>query len=518
MSLWDYIAILKRRRYHFLLPAVLTATGSLFIALSLPATYLSTATLMVEDQDIPEELLSTFRASGVQRVPIIQQQILTTSRIEDIVERMDLFQEFDDWPRSQVAELFRSNVLIDFVDAEMTDPESGRPIEATIAFVLGFFSEDPQTAQKVTDELVSLFLQQSLRSRSSTVSSVSEFFGEEAEVLAQELSRREAELAAFKEANSGALPELYQYNLGMVERTGQQIQDLDRRTQENEQRIIELTAELAQLSPYSAVTLPSGEVVMSDQERLRTLELEYRRKSNVYSDEHPDLRRLQREIQSLRESLGVGSNPAEGGDSSDLAPNNPGYVFVNTQLQTARAEARSIVEQRRSLSKTLERFEELVRRSPQVEREYQTVVRGYESAAAAYSDLKSKQTRAQFAMSAEEGKRLGQFTVLEPANFPMEPESPNRRAIVVLGSMLAGLVGIAFVVVAELMDTSVRGAYAVAEIVGSPPIISVPYIANTADYRAMIRHRTWVTGSTLVLVAVVLLYWYFVRGAAMAGG
>ena len=51
--------------------------------------------------------------------------------------------------------------------------------------------------------------------------------------------------------------------------------------------------------------MPSGEVVLSDSDRLKALQSEYRRKAAIYKDNHPDVIRLQREITALQTQLGI---------------------------------------------------------------------------------------------------------------------------------------------------------------------------------------------------------------------
>jgi uncharacterized protein involved in exopolysaccharide biosynthesis len=467
---------------------------------------------MIEDQKLPDEvMLSTAGGFGAQRIAVIEQQLLTTARIESIIDKLDLYPDAEDLSSAALAEDFRSNVLIEMVDSEVIDPRTGRAMEATIAFILGFFDGEPETSRIVTEELTKLFLEENVRSRSATVASISEFLTGEAAELAEELSRREAELAAFKEANAGALPEFYQYNLSALERSEQQLLEIERRIQDAEQRVIQLSAELSQISPYSATTLPSGEVVMSDEERFRALMLEYKRKSDIYSDAHPDLVRLKREIESLRSSLGVTGD----GSSDDLlykdpAANNPAYLLISTQLESARSEAKSLSDQRRALNATREKFDELVRRSPQVEREYQAVVRDYESASEDYRDLRSKQGLAEIAKSAEEGSASGQFTLIEPANFPRYPESPNRVAVLTLGLILAVVAGIAAVMLAEIVDVSLRGPRSIARIVGAPPLVVIPYLDNTIDRVNADKRRKAAIVGTILLISVLALYINFV--------
>ena len=72
-----------------------------------------------------------------------------------------------------------------------------------------------------------------------------------------------------------------------------------------QKREIELASRLAQLSPFSPVMLPTGEVVLSDDDRLKAAQSDYRRKSAIYNNSHPDVVRLYREIQALQAVLGV---------------------------------------------------------------------------------------------------------------------------------------------------------------------------------------------------------------------
>ena len=513
-SLAEYIQIFKRRKYHLFVPALVVAVLAVMVALSWPATYLSTTTIRVEDRTLHDnQILSAAVSSGAQRIRVIQQQILTTARINDIIKKLNLYPKMSDTSSSKRAAVFRKNVLIEMIDSPAVDPSSGRQSEATIAFILGFRSKNADTAQKVTEELTTLFLEENDRSRNAAVSSVSEFYSDEVADLAKELSQREAELAQFKEANAGALPESYQYNLGALERTEQQLSDVDRRIKDTDQEIIRLTAELAQLDPYSTTTLPSGEVVMTDEERLRALQLEYKRKSDIYSDVHPDLIRLRREIKALEASLGVkDSDPVPDYPEDVSKATNPAYVVVNTRLRSAQTELNSLSSQKKSLQENREKFRELVRRAPEVEREYKAVVRGYESASSAYNDIKKKQSQAELAKSAEEGNQMGQFSIIEPASYPVEPESPNRVAILVLGWLFAGVAGVGVVTLAEIFDLTVRGAKGVASIAGSEPLVAIPYINNSIDLHEIRRQRRlMLAGAIAVAVVLVLFIHFFVK-------
>ncbi len=108
----------------------------------------------------------------------------------------------------------------------MIDPRSGRPTSATIAFTLAFTDTEAATAQQVTNELVTLFLNENLRERTRQVTSTEEFLKTEAEQLNKELLALEQRMADFKTANEGSLPESYQFNLATLERTRGEFSDV----------------------------------------------------------------------------------------------------------------------------------------------------------------------------------------------------------------------------------------------------------------------------------------------------
>jgi polysaccharide biosynthesis transport protein len=78
-TLEDYLAILKRRKWQLILPIVLLAPIAVIVALTLPPIYRSTATILIEQQEIPPDLIRTTVTSFAdQRIQVIKQRVMTT--------------------------------------------------------------------------------------------------------------------------------------------------------------------------------------------------------------------------------------------------------------------------------------------------------------------------------------------------------------------------------------------------------------------------------------------------------
>jgi uncharacterized protein involved in exopolysaccharide biosynthesis len=557
-SLAEYWQILKRRRYLFLLPAVAIALIALFLALSLPANYRSVATILIEDQEIQEDLIgATVSSYASRQIQLISQRLLTGKNIQEIVEKLDVYGPTDsDNPPSltAIAARFRNDLELELVNAEELESQR-RSGEPAIAFTLAFNSEDPEIAQAVTAELATLFLGENQRSSALRTSGVSQLLRNAVEGANEELLTTEAELADFKARHEGALPELHELNLGVVNRSEQQLADVSSRIQQLQQRKLQLSAQLAQLSPSAPVTLPSGETVMSDRDRLRALLIDYRRKTAIYQEGHPDIVRLEREIDSLRQSVGdadtypvvqeqlrqererlaalrerysadhpdirssqaaadalqsqlASMNPRSGPE--EVVADNPAYVMIHTQLQAADLEMAGLLQKRAELEATIAQHETLIKQAPQVEMQYESVLRRYENAKAKHSDLQSRLRAAEVAANVGQEISGQRFTLIEPAALPLNPESPDRPSIMLIGILLAVVAGVGCVAVIEVLDNSIRSTKKLAEIAGAPPLAVIPYLSNSVDDAQMRKQRFLVTSSLFIVGIVCVVYAVFV--------
>ncbi|MCH7687754.1 MAG: hypothetical protein IH899_13890 [Planctomycetes bacterium] len=104
-----------------------------------------------------------------------------------------------------------------------------------------------------------------------------------------------------------------------------------------------------------------------------------------------------------------------------------------------------------------------------------------EDAKAKYVGLQANLRAAEIAGDVELDITGRRFTLIEPPVLPLGPNSPNRPVIVVIGFLLALAIGAGCVAMAEVVDDSIRGAKKLADIVGSPPLVVIPYLNNSVD-------------------------------------
>lgn len=550
LSLNDYLRIIQRRKRQFLLPAAVTLLLAIVMAIVWPATYRSSATILIEEQEIPQDLVrTTITGFANQQIKVITQRIMTLSNIMTVVEKYGLLseEEMRRTPRTEIAESFQKKVGLDLVSAEVMDPRFGRPVEATIAFTLSFDHRDPGLAQKVANELVNLYLNENLKTRTEKTATTAGFLKSEADSLHDHIREIEQNLSEFKQSNEGALPELYQYNLNVIERTDADLQDSRSRLNELQKRRLELQANMAQISPYAPTELPTGEKVLNDHDRLKALESDYRAKSSLYSDQHPDVVRLRREIDSLKQTLGAGDDSEDEAkqlklESEKLAQllqsykadhpavvqqkhvvdalktkgistaaarviraDNPSYVLLDTQLKSADAEVAVLSQRISDLQLKLTRFESYLSKAPDVEKKYTEMMRDLQTTTAKYQEITSKQMEATLSQNLETERKGERFNLIEPPIRPEEPKSPNRIAIILVGMLLAVCVGGAAVAIAEMLDEGIRGERELLELLGITPLATIPYLM-IAEEQTPPRTRLYATvGGIAVSIILILL-------------
>src|SRR5277367_4742493 len=216
-----------RRRRTFLIVTGAAVVATILLATLLPATYRSTATILIEQQEIPQELVrSVITSFADQRVQVISQRVMTTQNLLSLIDRYKLYPDLRQRvAREVLLEKMRSDIGMHMISADVIDPRSGRPTQATIAFSVSYQSRSPDLALKVANDLTSLYLNENLTSRTQLGQQTATFFTDESGRQAAHIADLDKTLTAFKEKHRNDLPELVQLNLQTMERTELDLHD-----------------------------------------------------------------------------------------------------------------------------------------------------------------------------------------------------------------------------------------------------------------------------------------------------
>lgn len=554
-DLTDRVRSLWRRRRLILWVGGVAAVLTLMLAFLLPPTYKATATILIEQQEIPQELVrSTITSYADQRVQILSQRVMTTQNMLGVIDRYGLYPDLRRRaPRETLLSKIREDVALNMIGADVIDPRSGRPTRANIAFTVSYTSRSPEMAFKVANELTSLYLNENVESRTKQAQQAAGFLGEESNRLSGEIALLENQLAEFKSKYADQLPELKQFNIASAERTGMDERDAMNRLATLDQQRTLLEAQLAQISPVSPVFSESGARVLNAEDRLRALRgalasltsrygpnhpdvLATRREvqglekqvnadserndlfrqlddaqsqlasaKQRYSVDHPDVKRLERLVTGMQQSLKDAPKVGSGSVPVANKPDNPVYIQLKGQIDALATERDSMKRQLAGLRGRLTDFERRLTLSPEVERQYAALARDYENARVKYQEVRAKQMEAQVSQNLEAERKGERFTLIDPALPPERPVSPNRPLILILGLVLSLVAAAAAALMANAMDSSVRSAGDLRRLLGVDPLVVLPSMVTAEMLAARGQRLRKVLISVAVAVPVFLL-------------
>ena len=525
-ELSDYLSAFRRYWHHCLLIVVAVMIICALLAFLLPPVYRSTATILIEEQEIPSDLVrSTITSFAAQRLQTISQRVMTRSNLIAIIDKFNLYAEDRKTHTiDEIVERMRQEISFQAVSADVIDPRSGHPTQAMIAFTLSYDGSDPGQAQKIDNEVTSLYLEENLRMRTRQTAEASGFLTGEVAQIGAYATELEQKLSSFKEAHLNELPEHKQLTMQMIERTEGELKDIDFQLRALQERNVLIDSQIGQISPENPSISSTGQRVMSSTERLKALRTESISLASQYSEKHPDLVKTRREIQSLENEVGqvdptidyarrlnelrdkksallddhaekhpdahaldkeiaaleqaiahFGALDNHAGKSVVVA-NNPAYLGLSAQKQTNSLEIAGLSKRRAELQAKMREYEKRVRNSPDVERQYFALVRDWENTNNRYREMKVKQMEAQIAEQLERKSKGERFSIIEPPLLPEKPTKPNRPVILMLGFLAAIVASGGYVGVRETLDQSIRKAVQITQLVGMPPLAVIPYL------------------------------------------
>ncbi|MHC8362577.1 GumC family protein [Pseudomonas sp. LS2P72] len=498
MSFNDYLAIIKHHALLLIVSFVVILGVCIAVAISLPPTYESSGTILVESQQISPDLVAANNNTFAdERIEVIRQRVMTREHLEGIIDKYNLFaSQSRQLSVSEKIEEMRTAIVVSLVSAVV----KGRG-EVTIAFRLSFEHREPEIANKVAKELVTLFLDENIKQRTERASETTEFLTQEADKLRVELEALENRLADFKQAHSNALPEHQELRMNMLTRAETELKEIDRdyKTAREELRFNELELSAANAGLATRPGAP-GAAVDKPQD-LASLKAEYIRLQALYTPAHPDVRAVKRKIAALQAGKGAGA-----GASVDLD-----VARAQARISAAEARIKSLADQKQQILGKIAEYESQIIETPQIERGLVTVMRDHDNARKKYEEIRTKEMSAKISESLEQENKAERFVLLESPLMPEKPVRPNRKKVVAMGFLLAPVGAGALVMLLEMMSQRVRGAQALASVLGRRVLVSIPYIHTKAELARRRKGRTLliICGAVTIAIFLVLLHFLY---------
>lgn len=396
-----------------------------------PARYTAKTLILVEAPKVPDNYVrTTVTTSMRERIQTIQQQMMNRENLERIVDDLNLFPDLRSQGRIEKAVMLTRKGLSVMVQGNRV-------------FQVEFEANEPDLAAEVANRIADLFIRENLQIREDQVLSTQQFLESELKDLRQDLEEQEAKVALFQSRNQGQLP-------GQKESIMAALQQIERKLEVNRDDIDK--AELEKL--LLEQTLTTGALTETEarplSKRVADLRAQLRDLESQYTDRHPDVIRLHRELELLEQDL---REPAQEQEAQTSPLEDP---VKREQLAAIERDLQDLIGRRERLFAEQGVYQNRLAAIPRIEQEEASLTRDYDNLRKRYESLLSKRLDAQLAARLEKQQQSEQFRILERAVPPGKASWPMIELFLAAGLALGLLSGGGLAILRELTSQTYK--------------------------------------------------------------
>ena len=335
--------------------------------------------------------------------------------------------------------------IINGLRTRLTVEGNGDTRQAADLYVISYTDHDPKNAHHVVDQLLHLFMSNTLGGSQLGSEQAQEFLTKQIADYDKKLQAAEARLADFKRQNAGLVP-------GAT--GGDYFSRLQADTDElnknrlaltvAEQKRDELHRQLVSEQPLMGASGPTGaggspantaSAIREAQGRLDELLLRF-------TDKYPDVVATRQTLADLRERQAAEIAAVRRGDQAAIAATglaaNPVYQGIKLQLSQADVEVAAARQAVNDHEARIEQLRKMINVAPEVEAEYARLNRDYDVTRGQYQALVERLNRAKLSDQAD-ATGVVRFEVVDPPTGSDHPIAPDRGRLI-LTVLLAGIV------------------------------------------------------------------------------
>ena len=466
-----YANSLWRRRWYALGTAWVVCLIGWAIVAAMPNVYVSSGRIYVDTANVLGPLLRGILVENDVRseVRLLQQTLLSRPNLERAVRMVDLDITADTPSDMQV--------LIDSVRSRTKLASSA--VQSDL-FSVSFEASDPRQARDVVQALITIFVESSLGKGAQGLDQARDFIEQQLDDYEQQLDSAEQRLAKFKLKNADLLPGRSSF-LAKAQEAREALAQAQIQLKEATAKRAVLRREIASIEELLKVGANGGDGFGPPSgNHLRILQLQATLEELLsrYTQDHPDVKTVQRRLEALQEeeneallNLPIGSEEGElegAGDDSGFGIPNPVYSQTHAQLLQLETSVEILEDRVERLTEVVAQANQKSSRVPLVEAELSRLKRDYNVIRGKYEDFLSRRETALIAQKRNVSGDKVQFRIVDPPKVPAFPSGPNRPLFltVVLFVGLGAGAGLAMVLV--ILDDTYSTANSLRDEFGVP--------------------------------------------------
>jgi protein tyrosine kinase modulator len=480
--LWNSV---KHYRGWIVLGTVLFSLAGFAAIFMMPDHYKATTTILVDPQKVPEKYVSpTVSSDPTQRLSTISDQVLSTTRLQKIVDSLQLYPELrGSLSREEIIDAMRKDLSVKVRQGTSTGLSS---------FTIEYEGRHPQQVAQVANQLAASFIEWNVQNREQQAENTTEFLTSQLNDAKQNLEEQEKKVSAFKMMHLGEMPEQQASNL-------QALGQLQAQFQANAEALNRLDVERTLLSrglesngpgsaPRPAAATPVTERMRLETER-RQLKEQLMDLQRRYTDAHPEVRDAANRLQRVEDQLkALPPDPPVPVDNQENSA-------LTVRLQLLERETKRLNDAQERITEQMKGYRAKVEAVPVREQQMAELDRNYSVSKEHYQSLLDKTFYAGMAADLERTQQGEHFTILDQAQVPEKPFKPKRR-LMLLGAFFAALaLSISLAWLKDMVNESVKVEHELRGLlpVNVPVLATVPALRDAADRRRAVRFAVLAT-------------------------
>jgi polysaccharide chain length determinant protein (PEP-CTERM system associated) len=490
-----------RFRWTAMLVAWIVCLVGWLVVLSMPDTYAAWARVFIDTRTRLSQVTQGIAVESniATEAASVREALLGGPQLEKVA-RLAIPSYANASPAQQgaIIEGLRTRLLV-----EATGEQRNQPADL---YTITYTDPDRRQAHRVVDQLLRLFLANSLGGSQEGSEQAQQFLTAQIADYDKKLQAAEQRLADFKRENAGMVPGATGDYFTRLRGETDELEKERLQLTLMEQKRDELNRQLTSEQPLVGGVGSGGDTATQIRETQAKLDELLLR----FTDNHPDVIAARRSLDDLKKRQQLEMAAVKRGDVTAIADSglgsNPVYQGMRMQLSQVEVEVAAGQRQVAAEEAKIADLRKMITVAPGVEAEFARLNRDYDVTRSQYQSLVDRLARAKISDKAD-ATGVVRFEVVEPptgSSIPVSPDRPRLIFVVLLGGLALGI-GVAYLMhQLRPVFTSARQLTDLTQL----PVLGVVSMTWLERHRARERRAMWAYSAAtcvLVLLAVLML-------------
>ena len=501
----DFLHIFRKRMWFVLVPWAIIAAGTAGFARLLPDLYRSQARIQYTPASVTE--VSARQVNLQDRLRATQEFILSRTRLERLIVEFKLYQEEQ-----------KTQVMEEIVSAMRRDI-SATPLRGDVLLVQ-YVGRNPVTVMKVTERLASYFIDESQKDSQRRAEGTSAWIEAAIDEKLKQLREIEGRLTAYKIQHAGEMPTLLGANVQAVATIQTQLQSLSSSITQDNYRLRELERRIQDTENQTAPSgppLPAADPTAMNGTAAQNYNVAKQQLNNLIArgakPDHYLYQQWERLVKTYEKEMNEQALKTPVSSNAGLPPSEQArqklLVGLREEVESLKAGIKQKEAQEKQLRDKAAQYQSKVDQAPLRDAELTDLTREYTTVNETYQSLLARRESAAMSVDLNRRQMGEQFILLDSAQVPQRPFSPDRLIINIFG-LAGGLVlGLALVALLEYRDHTFKTDVELSGVLALPVLAVVPLMQSDNERRAQFRRRLILNlglGSAVAVCLAVLGY------------